>query len=160
MHISKYLKMKQILTLLVVISFVACNPDREDYEVKEPHVHETKGTEQSHEKKLMLNNGSKWQADSSTKMNVNKLKLVAEQYEKSDKSFEQLKVAGIELQKSTEELIRECRMKGKDHDALHLWLEPLLQEIKALNAASDEASAKEHFKRTYHQLKEFEEYFN
>ena len=33
-------------------------------------------------------------------------------------------------------MIKQCTMKGADHDALHLWLEPLMKKEKELGESS------------------------
>jgi hypothetical protein len=39
-------------------------------------------------------------------------------------------------------MIKECRMQGPDHLALHKWLEPLMEQVTKLKQASTDAAAK------------------
>jgi hypothetical protein len=50
-------------------------------------------------------------------------------------------LSGAELQKHADKLIKECRMTGPDHDALHAWLGPFLQHVQALKTNRDTESA-------------------
>jgi hypothetical protein len=83
---------------------------------------------------LTLNNGVKWKVDSITMVNVGLLKnIIADAGKNQAKDF--TTIAG-QLQESLNKLISECKMTGADHDALHKWLEPLLEKVKALKTAS------------------------
>ena len=50
-------------------------------------------------------------------------------------------------------------MKGPDHDALHLWLEPLMKMVKKLNESTDTNSAKENIDQIDQQLARFTKSF-
>jgi len=42
------------------------------------------------------------------------------------------------LQQQTQQLIAECKMTGKDHEVLHVWLEDFLTSIKQLKSSDAE----------------------
>ncbi|MBS1919253.1 MAG: hypothetical protein JST17_03265 [Bacteroidetes bacterium] len=91
----------------------------------------------SHEKPsavLTLNNGAKWKADSTSFMHVEDLKSIAEKALKTDPV--NFKDIASQLQESINRLINDCKMKGPDHEALHWWLEPLLEKVKLLKDAT------------------------
>ena len=79
---------------------------------------------------LQLNNGAKWKADEPTQKNVSAIvKVINDSIYLDEKNRAQL---SNQLQTRIDTLIQECRMKGPDHDALHLWLEQVLHDLKEL----------------------------
>ena len=118
--------------ILVTGFLMACHAS-ENKEIKlQPEQTAEQDAHQEHEDaiELSLNNGVKWKADNSTNENVSALnnivtsaKLVtAEDYQNIGRSLQ----AGID------KMISECRMQGSDHEALHHWLEPLIENNKKL----------------------------
>jgi len=63
------------------------------------------------------------------------------------------------LQAGIDQMIKECRMKGPDHLALHKWLEPLMEQVNQLKQATNAASAKIHFSEVKKRLNIFNQYF-
>src|SRR5687767_6755064 len=112
--------MKKVLIILTVV-FAACTnhvkTDQHDNEnLKQPNY-----TREI----LQLNNGNKWKADETTKMNVAAMMSIV-----NDSSFEDItKKAELlnYLQGKIDTLVKQCIMKGAEHDALHLWLENVLK---------------------------------
>lgn len=92
-----------------------------------------------------LNNGAKWKADASTNENVANLKSIIVQFEtrqnpeiKDYQTFQQNFTEGLG------KMVKECKMQGADHDALHVWLEPLMKEsndMKDMDSKESLASA-------------------
>ncbi|MFI5138267.1 MAG: hypothetical protein ACHQIM_10605 [Sphingobacteriales bacterium] len=92
--------------------------------------------------KLVLNNGAKWKVDRSTNGNVDNLKLILKGFDNStDRSLKAYKIAGRKLQNGLLKMIKECRMQGPDHLALHKWLEPLMAQAAKLEKATTNAAA-------------------
>ncbi len=90
---------------------------------------------------LALNNGAKWQADSITRVNVILLqKTIADAKTANTANYLQTAAA---LQEGLNKMVKECTMQGPDHDALHKWLEPLMEKVKTLKQAdtAEKASA-------------------
>ncbi len=117
--------MKQ--TLIILLAFtVACN----NPETAKQQDHKDTHVKDSHAAAAPLNNGAKWKADEPTKQNVAAMLQVAEDasYQEADKR-KQLAAA---MQAQLDTLIKQCRMKGADHDALHVWLEKVLKDVKNL----------------------------
>jgi len=79
---------------------------------------------------LSLNSGMRWKSDQSTMANVNAMKLIMEN--SSPQTIEEFHMTADMMQGSVDKMISECRMTGADHDALHLWLEPLMEKTKEL----------------------------
>ncbi len=82
---------------------------------------------------LILNNGVKWKSDQATMANVNAMKLIMDN--SAPKNVEEFHMTADLLQTSVDKMISECRMGGADHDALHLWLEPLMEKTKELKTS-------------------------
>ncbi len=88
-----------------------------------------------------LNKGAKWKADASTNENVANLKSIIDQFKtnahpevKDYRAFQAKFTDGIG------KMVTECKMKGADHDALHVWLEPLMKDNKDMKALETKES--------------------
>ena len=133
--------MKRIITMLLVAGFLlACNSgnDRKNTLTAEP----SKEGHADHGEKaagLVLNNGAKWKADSITLLNVSLLQAIVSTG-KEEKPENYVQTAG-KLRDGLNKLVEECKMKGADHDALHQWLEPLLEKANELRKASSPENA-------------------
>lgn len=113
-----------------------------------------------HEKaseELVLNNGSKWKIDQATGNNVDRLRQIAKKV--NGNTLADYHQAGTTLQAGIDQMIKECRMKGPEHLALHKWLEPLMEQVNRLNQATNGASAKIHFNEVRKRLNIFNQYF-
>lgn len=110
--------------------------------------------------KLVLNNGVKWKVDKITNDNVANLQqLVKATNGKTAKSLKDYHMAGVALQNGITKMIRECRMKGPDHLALHKWLEPLMEKVSKLSRASDVTAAAQLFDAIKARLNLYNGYF-
>jgi hypothetical protein len=110
--------------------------------------------------KLVLNNGAKWKIDQSTKNNTILLQqIVKVANRKTVKTLSDYHQTGTALQAGINQLIKECRMKGADHLALHKWLEPLMEKVAQLNQASDATTAARLIDTITAQLSLFNQYF-
>ncbi len=109
---------------------------------------------------LALNNGAKWKADSITHVNVAAFESIIDNFEKAGQhdlpAYAQL--AG-DLQKSLNKLITDCKMQGPDHEALHLWLQPLLQQVAGLAKATTTNDAANLFNEIKAGAKLYSQYF-
>ena len=100
---------------------------------------------------LQLNNGAKWKTDEATRKNVGEIvRLINDSSIIGEKNRAQLTK---QLQARIDTLVQQCRMKGPDHDALHLWLQQVLNNLKALKEEDNE------YQRSYAALKEEVENF-
>ena len=137
---------KPILIVLLHIT-ASCSNNQVNSETKEAQPHAT----ETSQAKLQLNNGKKWKLDEATRQNMKEMKAYIAQT--SDASGG---MRGDELQKHADKLIKECRMSGPDHDALHAWLGPFLQHVQALKSNRDAESAAHAINED---VKEFDTYF-
>ena len=74
-------------------------------------------------------------------------------------TLEEYKNTGKTLQAGIDVMISECRMQGPDHDALHHWLEPLMEENKKLESATSLEQGKESFDFVNNQINIYSQYF-
>lgn len=143
-----------IAILLAVLWLNACNVKQEN-----THAH----SEESHTENadgvytLQLNNGEKWVADEATKRNVDAMAQIVSGDMPADADTYIAKAN--ELQTALQTMINECRMQGPDHDALHLWLEPLMAHVKQLGGQKDVQSAAMEYNKIKEQIKLFDTYF-
>ena len=56
-------------------------------------------------------------------------------------------------------MIGECKMKDADHQALHKWLEPLIQQVTVFKQASTKEDAVRSFEDIHIQLNLFSKIF-
>lgn len=112
------------------------------------------------ETNLTLNNGDKWKADSSTYNNVMDLKNTSDMFKiQPFPSLNEYHILGSDLTKGINKMIQECKMTGPDHEALHKWLEPILENANKLKSVSDPAAAKPIIQSIDARLDEYGNYF-
>ena len=125
--------MKRILLILLITNLLlACNAesDNEHKMVTDSVVHEH--TEAA--SVLVLNNGNKWKADSVTVTNAEALQATIAPA--NPESLEDYRKTSADINEGLNKMIKQCTMKGADHEALHLWLEPLMKKVKELGESS------------------------
>ena len=123
--------MKKLLILLTV-AFSACTS-----QVKT----EKKGNENPNEQEntitvIPLNNGNKWKADQATKKNVAAMVQVVNDGNYADATKRRQLYANVQMKIDT--LVKQCGMQGAEHEALHLWLEKVLKDMKKLKEEGTE----------------------
>jgi hypothetical protein len=138
--------LKPILVSLVLFT-ASCSNNQVNSETKEAQPHAT----ETSQAKLQLNNGKKWKLDEATRQNMKPIKAHIAQASHTNGVL-----SGDELQKHADKLIKECRMSGPDHDALHAWLGPFLQHVQALKSNRNAESATHALNED---VKEFDTYF-
>lgn len=134
---------------------LACNTQNK----KEKHASPVATHEEHAEKTtgLVLNNDSKWKTDSITLANVISLqKIIADSKRESLPEYLQTAAA---LQDGLNKMVSECKMSGADHEALHHWLEPLLEQSKQLQQATTKEIAAAALINIEKQLNLFSQYF-
>ena len=119
-----------LIALLLITASCSNNQSKGETEETQTHVTETNQTQ------LQLNNGQKWKLDEATRQNMKEIKAHISQASHASGGL-----SGDELEKHTDKLIKECRMTGPDHDALHAWLGTFLQHVQALKTNRDAESA-------------------
>ena len=125
--------MKKLLIILTV-AISACTS-----QVKTDKQDNKNSNEQDHTStELRLNNGNKWKADEATKRNVSAMVHVVNNSSYAEAANR--RELSVEMQSKVDSLINQCKMKGADHDALHVWLERVLKDLKELKEGDVEYS--------------------
>lgn len=116
--------------------------------------HEENGSE------LVLNNGAKWKADSTTNHNVVDLRTIADNFKILPfPSAAEYQILNKDLGSALNKMVKECKMTGPDHEALHHWLEPVLKETNDLKNVTDTTSARKTFNVIDKRIDEYHNYF-
>ena len=152
--------MKKTAVILMLTGLLwACNsnpsPGNETSTASDGHAHQHEA-----EATLTLNNGQKWKADAPTNENVVDIRTIVQNFSaEPHTSLADYQILGGDLQKGLDKMIQECKMQGPDHDALHLWLEPLLKDVNELKKADDTTSAEKVFNAINEKLVLYTQYF-
>lgn len=146
---------KPLFLLLCTTLLFACNQSPEKSKTE---THTGHSIEPSSE--LSLDNGSKWKADSVTNYNVTNLRSIADDFKlRSGTSVSDYQKLSTDLNTGLNKMIKECKMTGSDHDALHIWLEPVLKENAELKNSTDTEIAGATFKSIAKGLDNYTNFF-
>ena len=135
--------MKNFLFILIATVLFSCNEGSTPpaFDAHADHGHSEGLAEPAQPEKLTLNNGAKWKADNPTNTNVEELQKIAADFKtKSNPTTEDYQALNGSMARGLNKMIQQCKMEGPDHDALHLWLEPVLREnakLKELNSPAE-----------------------
>lgn len=148
--------MKRILFAFIVCLFLfACNQTADKLES-----HEHIASSESVDTVLVLNNGAKWKADSTTDKNVINLKTLAENFRiKPFPTLNEYRLFSADLTNGISQLVQQCKMTGPDHEELHHWLEPILNKNKELKNVSDTSAARKIFETLDERIDNYRNYF-
>lgn len=150
------MKTKFYFVLVLFLSgsiLVACN-NSETQSQEETHHHDAVITE------LTLNNGQKWKSDAATDNNVASLKKIAEIFSSNaSPAISNYQALGNDLGEGLNKMISECKMSGPDHDALHLWLEPVIRETNELKTVADIVRAGQIFSSLKERIEAYQKFF-
>lgn len=146
---------KSLFLMLGSVLLFACNQGPEKPKADEHSIHEIEQTS-----KLALNNDAKWTADSVTNHNVTNLLSIAHDFKtKSTSSVSEYQKLSADFTTGLNKMIKECKMTGADHDALHIWLEPVLKENAELKNSTDNEISETLFKSIDKRLDNYNTYF-
>ena len=147
---------KSLIALMCIALLFACNQNSNKAESKE-----NASQVQEQPIGLTLNNGTKWQVDSSTSRHQVDLRTIADMFKiQPNPSANEYNILGNDLGNSLNKMIQDCKMTGPDHDALHQWMEPILNESNQLKTITDTTAARATFKLIDRQLDDYHTYFN
>lgn len=150
--------MKKAFTIALLSGvLLACNNGGQTENKETGSAVETGHQHQTKTESLELNNRVKWKADSITMFNVAALKVIVSGTK--NESLGNYIQTAEQLQDGLNKMLNECKMKGPDHDALHKWLEPLLEETKEMKNATEVKNAQEKLKEIEERINLFEQYF-
>ena len=148
--------MKKYFFLFGLIIFLGCSDDtgHKHDSAKETSSHEEQHASEMGTATLQLNNGAKWKADDPTRKNVAALTQVLNNESFHNESNKEEFVKTFNQQLDT--LVQQCRMKGPDHDALHVWLETVMRDLKKVKEGGEYSADYASLKKD---VESFNEYF-
>ncbi len=121
--------------------------------------HEDGSDEMGHgwKKRMTLDNGQLWKANSETTSGVKKMSTIIA----SSLALETLsqKEVSMKLNAVKNDILQECTMKGESHDMLHVYLVSLGEKIDKLPNIEKERMARIILKKIDKQLNEYADYF-
>lgn len=157
--------LKNALPVLFTLLLFGCNNSNknpvkaEDIAVKESHEHAVDNHKEP-TGALALNNGIKWQSDESTRKHSANLVAETNAFNaKANADTNAYHAFAADMQKELNSLISDCRMKGPDHDALHLWLEPVMTDVNDLKKTGTVDEAKKVTEKLTDKVQMFDKYF-
>ncbi|MHC2993227.1 hypothetical protein OB13_17175 [Pontibacter sp. HJ8] len=115
---------------------------------------------QEEAKVLALNGDARWQSDELTTRHVGQLQAMLKEFEAQpeNSSAAAYQDLGNSMQTELQQLFRDCTMKGPAHEMLHVYLVPLMDDVKYM-VGKDEASAEAALDRISAQLNRYSTYF-
>lgn len=147
------MSINHLLFGLVIFLFAGCNQHRTD---NKSHQHETGTSEETGATTLTLNAGKKWKLDEPTRENI---EFIRQAFAKAaDEINPDYTTLAADLQTKSNKLVSECKMSGKDHDMLHLWLTGYLSSLREMSA-DDLVAQEAGFHKMKSQLTIFDQYF-
>lgn len=159
------MKTEKLVLLLFIFSFFACNNTGESTEKNadsakvEIHVNAEEHAEAT--SGLSLNNGAKWKTDESTRNHVQKVSVTIDSFnKKSNPDVSEYQLFAAEMETEVNALIKDCRMTGPDHDALHQWLQPILKSVNDLKKVQTIEEGQHNVQMLTEQVQKFNIYFN
>jgi len=117
---------------MVLAAFVSCTSQQ----TAEQDENKTANNSEDKIVTVTLNSGAKWKADEATKKNVTAMIQVVSDSTYADAG--KRKQLYTKLKTKIDTLVKECSMKGAEHDALHMWLEKVLKGLKELKEEDDD----------------------
>ncbi len=107
-----------------------------------------------------LNNGAKWKADVSTNENVANLKSIINEFKvNADPEVKDYQAFQVKFTDGIGKMVKECKMQGADHDALHVWLEPLMKDNKDMKGLDSKESLASAFHTISQRVDLYPQYF-
>lgn len=148
------MKLKLLIILCGSILF-SCNQGTKNSEPQSSDTH-TVAADTS----LTLNNGAKWKADSITNHNVVSLKTTANMFRVEPfPSLSNYQVLGNDLSSDLNTMLQQCKMTGDDHEALHKWLGPIINQAENLKNVADTTEGRKIFSSVDQRINTYDQYF-
>lgn len=160
------MSIRNVLPLLFALLFFGCSNainetnKTEDTLIKESH-EQAGDNHKEHADALTLNNGAKWQTDESTRKYAAKLITETNAFNtKANADESAYQAFAGDMQKELNSLISDCKMQGPNHEALHLWLEPILEDVSDLKKINVVDEGKHATEKLTADVNKFNQYFN
>jgi hypothetical protein len=139
---------KLIVCLLLAPAVISC------VEIPSEDKKETRQEEfaQAESPEVELNEGEPWPANAETITGIDNLKQLAERFDSSSDSYEELQ---SQMREEFSLIFKNCTMKGEAHEQLHNYLLPLMDFFGELTTSNQDAALTAIRKH----LAQFDEYF-
>jgi hypothetical protein len=127
---------KTIVITGIVLLLISCNTSEvENVDQKEQSI-----ATDYYKLVIELNEGEKWKVNEQMMPYLKSSEQLLIEFKKKESG--DYKILASDLKETNNKLISSCTMKGKSHDALHLWLHPHLELVNELqdSKTEDEAS--------------------
>ena len=148
--------MKTNLFIILCVSILfSCNQNTKNTSSHDEDAHSV-----TTDTSMTLNNGAKWKADSITNHNVILLKVTANMFRVAPfPSINNYQLLGNDLENDANTMLQQCKMTGVDHEALHKWLNPIINQTAQLKNITDTAEARKVFDMIDRRINTFQQYF-
>lgn len=145
--------MKFYLILLFAVSLMFSCSHEHSKEAAHSEVH-------ADPTELSLNGDERWQADDATNANIQQLQQLMQDHLRQPEanSVEAVNALGQNMKVGFDKVFSDCRMKGPEHDMLHTYLMPMLEDVKTLET-SDLQTATAARDRLAARLDQYQTYF-
>lgn len=145
--------------LVVLLAFGSCKQNEQ--KPTEPAPAEKAEFEQDNaavwKDDISLDEGRMWKANQETTEGILAMSSLVEN--SSPSNVEEYRELGNSLNEKINEVIKKCTMKGPSHDNLHIYLQPLIEKIAALQEAPTTQKAEELVGEIRQHLKDYHSYF-
>lgn len=146
---------KKLLIILCVSILFSCNQGTNNSESQSAGTHSTDA-----DTSLTLNNGAKWKADSTTNHNLVGLKTTANMFRVEPfPSLDNYQVLGSDLSGDADRMLQQSKMEGANHEALHSWLTPIVNQSTRLKNITDTAEGRRIFDSVDRRINIYGQYF-
>mgnify|MGYP005751845869 CR=1 FL=1 len=145
--------MKLVVIAIVLASLTSmCGHERDLETVHKVVIHE--------EHTLALNGSERWQADEPTNRHIRQLQTMLRGFslQAENNTADAYHSLGESMKAELQQLFQDCRMKGPDHDMLHVYLVPLVEDVNLL-AGKNEYQSETALVRISDRLKIYNTYF-
>lgn len=147
---------KSLFTVLFVSVLFSCNQSTNNSPSHDDDTHSAVA-----DVNMTLNNGAKWKADSITNHNVIRMKVTANMFRvKPFPELDTYQLLGGYLSNDVDTMLQQCKMKGADHEALHKWLAPIIDQSGRLKNVTDTAVGRRIFDSVDNRINMFNQYFD
>lgn len=145
---------KLFYSLVVLLAVSACGNQPAAETANEPAGHSSHAGETPEPTAALgTDQGKKWQADEATIQGIRQMSATAAA---GRAGTLQGKALADSLSANFADIFKKCTMKGAAHDQLHLYLQPLKQQLDALKGGADETKL---VNEMLDHLAKFDQYF-
>lgn len=126
------------LSILIVVAMgYSCQSASEETSAKPqaPSTHEAHVVHEKGGHTVLLHNGERWEADTSTKAGIVKMQTLLQSYRAGATS--DVDTLQKQLQQTFSQIFARCTMQGEAHTQLHNYLLPLKEQLSQLKTCGE-----------------------